>query len=99
MNDNSLITNTKTDDFELKINRERALKYYHANRDKLLKQRREIYKVKGKKAKAEYYLKIKDNEDYKKKIQAYAKKKVPCPHCEKIYTRGYLNTHIKKFHS
>ena len=90
MNDNSLRIKTKN---------EKAIIYYHKNRDKILKRRRERYKVKGKKTKAEYYLKNKDNEDYKKKIQNYSKKKVACPHCEKHYARGYLNTHIKKFHS
>ena len=91
MNDNSLIEKSKS---------EKALIYYHANREKILKRRRERYKTDGKtkKAKAEYYLKIKDNEDYKTKIQAYAKKKVMWPNCEKFFARGYLNTHIKKFH-
>jgi len=77
---------------------EKALIHYYKNREKLLKIRRERYKEKGRKAKHEYYLKIKDNEDYIKRTKNYSKKKVICPHCKKKYANGYLKSHIKKFH-
>ena len=70
--------------------------YQSENAEHIKAREKEYEKDNVEHIKALYKQRYKDNAE---KIKAYGSEKIPCPHCNKILSRGYMTRHIKSQHT